>query len=133
MTQKTKFILTYVAGIVTGIVLLFVVSFCINSFNNSKGSDGVVMFESPGDVVPARTLRVIQVLEENCALAMVDDIESDNIGVIVLLRGGKNTSFYDNQKIDIPSGQVARQVGTYTYMSRQNIEKTVPIVVITNN
>lgn len=47
MTQKTKFILTYVAGIVTGIVLLFVVSFCINSFNNSKGSDGVVMFESP--------------------------------------------------------------------------------------
>ena len=90
MTQKTKFILTYVAGIVTGIVLLFIVSFCINSFNNSKGSDGVVMFESPGDVVPARTLRVIQVLEENCALAMVDDIESDNIGVIVLLRGGEN-------------------------------------------
>lgn len=133
MTQKTKFIFTYVAGIVTGIVLLFIVSFCINSFNNSKGSDGVVMFESPGDVVPARTLRVIQVLEENCALAMVDDIESDNIGVIVLLRGGENTSFYDNQKIDIPSGQVARQVGTYTYMSRQNIETTVPIVVITNN
>ena len=133
MTQKTKFILTYVAGIVTGIGLLLIVSFCINSFNNSKGSDGVVMFENPGDVVPARTLRVIQVLEENCALAMVDDIESDNIGVIVLLRGGENTSFYDNQKIDIPIGQLARQVGTYTYMSRQDIEKTVPIVVITNN
>lgn len=130
MTQKTKFILTYVAGIVTGIVLLFIVSFCIQSFNNSKGSDGVVMFENPGDVVPARTLRVIQVLEENCALAMVDDIESDNIGVIVLLRGSENTSFYDNQKIDIPSDQVARQVGTYTYMTRQDIEKTVPIVVI---
>lgn len=57
MTQKTKFILTYVAGIVTGIVLLFIVSFCIQSFNNSKGSDGVVMVESPGDGCTSQNIK----------------------------------------------------------------------------
>lgn len=46
MKLKTKFILTYVAGIVTGCIVFFVTS-CIIVANNSSSKDDVVMFDKP--------------------------------------------------------------------------------------
>ena len=43
MKLKTKFILTYVAGIVTGCIVFFVISCIIVANNSSK--DDVVMFD----------------------------------------------------------------------------------------
>ena len=45
MKLKTKFILTYVAGIVTGCIVFFVISCIIVANNSSK--DDVVMFDKP--------------------------------------------------------------------------------------
>ena len=126
MKLRTKFILTYVAGIVTGIVSLFVLGlFMEMSQATSASNDDVVMFEKPRGIVPGKVFEVMQVLPDGSALAIVDDIESENIGTEVLFVGNDSTSYYDGQKINVPSGKVARQIGTYRYMAR-----TVPVVEI---
>lgn len=131
MKLRTKFILTYVAGIVTGIVSLFVVGlFMEMSQATSASNDDVVMFEKPRGIVPGKVFEVMQVLPDGSALATVDDIESENIGTEVLFVGNDSTSYYDGQKINVPSGKVAKQVGTYSYMMRNVIHKTVPVVEI---
>ena len=52
MNMKVKFILTYVAGIVTGIVSLFVLGlFMEMSQATSASNDDVVMFEKPHGIL----------------------------------------------------------------------------------
>ena len=126
MKLRTKFILAYVAGIVTGIVSLFVLGlFMEMSQATSASNDDVVMFEKPRGIVPGKVFEVMQVLPDGSALATAADFESDNLGTIVLFVGDESTSYYDGQKINVPSGKVARQIGTYRYMAR-----TVPVVEI---
>lgn len=130
MESKTKFILTYVAGIVTGCVLLFVIGCIINAKNSSAEKEDIVMFDSPRNAVPGKSFKVVQVLPDGNALARIDNVYDDNFGVVVLFLGDESTSYYDDQKIEIPKGKVAKQIGNYSYMSRMNIEKTVPVVKI---
>lgn len=132
MESKTKFILTYVAGIVTGCVLLFVIGCIINAKNSSAQKEDIVMFDSPRNAVPGKSFKVVQVLPDGNALANVDNVYDDNFGVVVLFLGDESTSYYDDQKIEIPKGKVAKQIGNYSYMSRSYNEKTVPIVKIMN-
>lgn len=130
MESKTKFILTYVAGIVTGCVLLFVIGCIINAKNSSAEKEDIVMFDSPRNAVPGKSFKVVQVLPDGNALARIDNVYDDNFGIVVLFLGDESTSYYDDQKIEIPNGKVAKQIGNYSYMSRMNIEKTVPVVKI---
>lgn len=130
MESKTKFILTYVAGIVTGCVLLFVIGCIINAKNSSAEKEDIVMFDSPRNAVPGKSFKVVQVLPDGNALASVDNVYDDNFGIVVQFLGDESTSYYDDQKIEIPKGKVAKQIGNYSYMSRMNIEKTVPVVKI---
>ena len=131
MNIKAKFILTYVAGIVTGIVLLFVVGFFMaKSQATSASYDDIVMFEKPRGIVPGKVFEIMQVLPDGSALATVDDIGSGNLGTIVLFVGDEGTSYYDNQKINVPEVKVVKQVGTYSYMARNEMYKTVPVVEI---
>ena len=131
MSMKVKFILTYVAGIVTGIVLIFAVGlFMAKSVATSTSNKDVVMFEKPRGVVPGKVFEVMQVLPDGSALATVDDIGSGNLGTIVLFVGDESTSYYDSQKINVPEGKVVKQVGTYSYMARNEMYKTVPVVEI---
>ena len=124
MESKTKFILTYVAGIVTGCVLLFVIGCIINAKNSSAEKEDIVMFDSPRNAVPGKSFKVVQVLPDGNALARIDNVYDDNFGIVVLFLGDESTSYYDDQKIEIPKGKVAKQIGNYSYMSRMNIEKT---------
>ena len=131
MNLKVKFILTYVAGIVTGIVLLFVVGFFMAKSQATSASNAdVVMFEKPRGIVPGKVFEIMQVLPDGSALATVDDIGSGNLGTIVLFVGDESTSYYDSQKINVPEGKVVKQVGTYSYMARNEMYKTVPVVEI---
>lgn len=130
MESKTKFILTYVAGIVTGCVLLFVIGCIINAKNSSAQKEDIVMFDSPRNAVPGKSFKVVQVLPDGNALARIDNVYDDNFGIVVLFLGDESTSYYDDQKIEIPKGKVAKQIGNYSYMSRSYNEKTVPVVKI---
>ena len=130
MNNKTKFILTYVAGIVTGVVLTFMVGFLVTKLQARSSSDEIVMFDKPRGVVPGDIFEVIQVMPDGSALATGCSILSDNYGTIVLFIGDESTSYYDNQKIYVPDGKVLKQVGTYSYMARNEMYKTVPVVEI---
>lgn len=130
MNNKTKFILTYVAGIVTGVVLTFTVGFLVTKLQARSSSDEIVMFDKPRGVVPGDMFEVMQVMPDGSALATGCSILSDNYGTIVLFIGDESTSYYDNQKIYVPDGKVLKQVGTYSYMARNEMYKTVPIVKI---
>ena len=88
------------------------------------------MFEKPRGIVPGKVFEVMQVLPDGSALAIVDDIESENIGTEVLFVGNDSTSYYDSQKINVPKGKVVKQVGTYSYMTQNEMYKTVPVVEI---
>ena len=128
MKLKTKFILTYVAGIVTGCIVFFVISCIIVANNSSK--DDVVMFDKPRNTVPEKTFKVFQVFSDGSALSSGDDSSGNNLGLDVLFLGDESTSYYDDQKIEIPKGKVARQIGNYSYTTNMGVEKTVPIVEI---
>lgn len=130
MNNKTKFILTYVAGIVTVVVLTFMVGFLVTKLQARSSSDEIVMFDKPRGVVPGDMFEVMQVMPDGSALATDCSILSDNYGTIVLFIGDESTSYYDNQKIYVPDGKVLKQVGTYSYMARNEMYKTVPIVKI---
>lgn len=130
MNNKTKFILTYVAGIVTGVVLTFTVGFLVTKLQAWSSSDEIVMFDKPRGVVPGDMFEVMQVMPDGSALATGCSILSDNYETIVLFIGDESTSYYDNQKIYVPDGKVLKQVGTYSYMARNEMYKTVPIVKI---
>ena len=128
MKLKTKFILTYVAGIVTGCVLLFVFFFIVGTINSSSANDNIVMFKKPRNIVPGKSFKIIQVFPNGNALASGDDL--DNLGLAVLFTGDESTSYYDGQIIKIPEGNVVRQIGNYSYIARNGMDKTVPIVKI---
>ena len=91
------------------------------------GND-IVMFEKPQQEIKVKSFEVMQVLPDGSALAIVEDM--DNFGMIVLFLADEGTSYYDDQKIDVPSGKKVMQVGTYKYVTRNEMEKTVPVVEI---
>jgi hypothetical protein len=41
--------------------------------------------------------------------------------------------YYDDQMVKVPEGKVLRQVGVYQYPTRQDIVKTVPVIMIMDN
>lgn len=126
MTTRTKFILTYIGGIVTGIVLVFCVA--IYGVIHSDGNNGIKMYEKPTQTIDIRKFEVIQVLPDGSALASAE--EWGSYGVLVLFKANEGDTYYDQQKIVIPSGKCLKQVGTYRYESRQGVEKTVPVVEV---
>lgn len=122
MSTKTKLILTYVGGIVTGIVLMFVFAFA----RQKKESDDVVWFKEPGQEIRSNEFEVMQVMRDGSALALSTSLGST--GVVVVFPASDEEEYYDSQKIEIPYDACVRQVGTYRYTTRDGIEKTVPIV-----
>lgn len=129
MTTRTKFILTYIGGIVTGIVLVFAFGYCVAmSYVNSDGTNAIEMYEEPTQTIDIRNFVVIQVLSDGSALASAEEL--GNFGLIVLFKANDGDTYYDKQQIAIPSGKCLKQVGTYRYVSRQEENKTVPVVEV---
>lgn len=131
MNTRTKSVLIYIGGIVTGIILTFVILlFVAKSNSDNPSNDNMIIFEQPQQKIDAKSFEVLQVLLDGNALATVES--NENFGMIVMFLANKNATYYDNQKIEVPTGKCARQIGTYRYMTRNNIEKTVPIIDIVN-
>lgn len=131
MNIRTKSVLIYIGGIVTGIILTFVILlFVAKSNSDNPSNDNMIIFEQPQQKIDAKSFEVLQVLPDGNALATVES--NENFGMIVMLLANKNATYYDNQKIEVSTGKCARQIGTYRYMTRNNTEKTVPIIDIVN-
>lgn len=103
--------------------------------NGTSNVTGLKLFDAPGRRIEAKTLKIFQIIGDG-ALAMVNDIgqeiSSSTFGTVLYLKNKPGESYYDDQIIKIPSRKVLRQIGTYTYITKKEIEKTVPIVEIFN-
>lgn len=117
--------LVYLLGIITGIILTCVFVF-FNTQSDAPDTDGLEMFEKPGECMEYTQFNVFQVVESGCALARADDL----FGAIVCIIPSDNQQFYDDQEIVLKNGQCAQRVGTYKYNTRMEITKTVPVVRI---
>lgn len=122
-----KKFLIFVAGMVTGAVLIIIVSMFLAGGGNS--SNGIVLFEQPGDCVGTNDFEVMQVLDSGDALAREFE-DGLAIGKTVLFLAEDGVSYYDDQVIEIPKGKCAKQVGTFKYTTNGGMDKTVPIVSI---
>jgi len=126
--------LIFIGGVVTGVILTFVVLVVIGVAANggSVANNNYVMFEQEGEVISTRPFKVFQVLDSGDALA--NEIEEYGVasGVTVLFLAEDGASYYDDQVIEIPTGKCVRQLGTYKYPTKSGFEKTVPIVGIRN-
>lgn len=125
-----KNVLIFIAGMVTGAVLLLGISFFVAK---ASYDDGVTLFEKDGEIISENSFQVFQVVESGNALAYevepgyLDMLPTDLV-VLFLSEDGK--SFYDDQIIKVPAGKCVRQIGVYRYPTKDEIVKTVPIVAI---
>jgi hypothetical protein len=141
-----KKFLIFTGGFVAGIIATILVAFLINVANRpNDGFPGLTVFPEKGECISTEyektdydigrglvttvvnEIEIFQVLAPNVALATTGD-GLDRI--LVLLVNYDGESYYDQQKIKIPAGKCARQIGTYQYTTKNEMLKTVPAVII---
>lgn len=118
-----KNLLIFLAGVITGVGLLLGYAFVSNEAKNN-----ITIFEQPGECIEAGSLTILQVLDGGALAA--ECLFGMPCGPIVFLLNKDGKGFYDDQEINIPKGQCVRQVGIYKYTTKDDIQKTVPIVKI---
>ncbi|MBD5067827.1 MAG: hypothetical protein HDT51_00460 [Alistipes sp.] len=125
-----KNLLIFVAGVITGIVFIVLLSVFISTVDNQ----GITMFDEPGDYIQGNRFEVLQEVRPGAALAHAEDKKygiSTFTGVLVLFVNDEGKRYYDEEIIKIPNGKRVRQVGIYKYESKAGAAKTVPVVRIT--
>ncbi|MEY8686762.1 hypothetical protein AB9N12_11725 [Bacteroides sp. AN502(2024)] len=120
----------FIAGVICGVALAFLIGIIASGISDNRG---ITSFEEAGEYVSENSFEVFQVLDSGDALAYEYDGTFDlPTGIIVLFVAKKGKSYYDNQRIEIPSGKCAKQIGIYKYTTNSGSEKTVPVVDICN-
>ena len=118
--------LYYGAGVITGVVLVFLFAF-ITRQDRTEDS-GIRYYDKPGEVVEQRSFQVFQVIADNAALAHGKDSDNDFMGPIYVLTNSEGKLYYDEEIVKVPKDKVVRAMGTYTYPTKNGFEKTVLIV-----
>lgn len=128
---KMKSFIMYSIGVMTGIILgVFVVALTAGyeEPEQRKGNDildGLKMLKQKGNCITANNLEIFQTLTDGVALAYpVGDFDS----TVLLL--DMDRLFYDGEKVKNPSGECAKQVGTYSYETKAKNWRTIPAVII---
>ena len=125
-----KKVLIFIAGVVTGAILMLVIAALIgNSSNGESSNNGMTFFEKEGDCISENNF---EVLDSGDALANEIDELSISTGLMVLFLCDEGKSYYDDQVIKVPEGKCAKQIGTFKYSTKAGFDKTVPIVSILN-
>ncbi len=133
MSTRSKFVLTYVGGLVTGIILTFIALVLIAAYqtNTSSHDEDIVIFDTPQQELKVNSFEIFQVLPDGNALARIKDYSHHR--TIVLFLAKEDCSYYDDQKIEVPYGKHVMQIGSYRYMTKQEFVKTVPIIDFLDN
>ena len=121
--------LIFLGGVVTGVILTFLIAFII-TYSGSNSPAGVTNFDQPGQVVHESSVKVMQVVADNAALVRGKDDSSDDwyFGPVYLLRNYDGKYYTDDEIVKKPSGKVFRQTGVYKYEAKSGDYKTVAII-----
>ena len=91
-----KKVLIFIAGIVTGAILMLVIAALIgNSSNGESSNNGMTFFEKEGDCISENNFEVFQVLDSGDALANEIDELSISTGLMVLFLCDERKSYYE--------------------------------------
>ena len=119
---------SFFGGVLTGVVLTFIVLFVIGLVNqNSADNDPVQYLEKPVSYENKKetSFKVLQVLG-NAALATE---ASDEIGGEVMYYGNTvvilGENYYSDQIVKVKNPQ---RVGTYSYTNKGGMPMTVPVI-----
>ena len=117
---------SFFLGVVTGIVLTFVVLFVIGSVHqNSADNDPIQYLEKPVSYEDKTetSFKVFQVLGSAALASEISNKEYKwyNGNTVVIL--GEN--FYSDQVVTVKNSQ---RVGTYSYTNKGGIPMTVPVI-----
>lgn len=118
--------LIFGSGVLTGIIVTFLVALIYNMNNASPQNENIRWFDRPGDIVEIKEFEVFQVLGDNAALAWGESVG----GEVYVITNNEGKFYYDTEKIKVPDNKVVRQVGIYHYLTRNETDKTVRIVRI---
>lgn len=130
---------TFIVGVIAGMLLLAIVT----HFNNDQQGPGNLavqpkMFNQPGKCISEQNFKVFQALSKGYALAIelesgtYSNVESAS-GRTVLFYNAEGKEFEDGERIKMPKGKCAREVGTYRYTLSNGNKKEVPVVQIMDN
>jgi len=132
-----KNVLLFVGGMITGAALLVIVSLIIARISNSQIQQETTetrasLYENfeNGEIINEKSFQVFQVLEDNAALVNGKSEYGMYTGTTYLLIGKEGTTFYDEQIVEVPQGNVVRMNGTFRYTTRGDLDKTVPKIMI---
>lgn len=146
--------LLFGAGFLSGALSLAIGIFIYGSWSPNSDPSGITMFPDKSICIETSPqMRIIQVLQSDMALAIADySIEDDitsmsienmsrnmarnaisyaqgNTMVMLLIRED-GVGFYDDQRINMKDPECAQQIGTYQYETRDEMMKTVPVVLV---
>lgn len=136
MKKWVVFLLGLISGVVLTLVTMVILAM---GANTNANNNGVTLFDQPGECLNAKAFEVMQVVDNNHALA--HEVEWNDVlerymqtgsGLLVLVTNDNGEYYYDDQIIEVPQGMCMRQVGIYRYQTRMDMEKTVPIVKLMN-
>ncbi len=116
----------YFLGIITGSVLTILISILLTGRGINKG---ISYYDEPGETVLFRSVTVFQALVPGTALVKETGYSSAK-DQIYLLQLKDKRALYDGETVKAPIGTVFRVVGVYSYVSREGIERTVPVIII---
>ena len=121
--------LIFGGGVVTGVVLTFVILFFVAK---GRQQEDFKLFEKPGEVVDVSSFKVFQVLDDDVALVNGASNEEYDIymGAVYLLINDEGKYYTDDEIIEVPNGKVVRKVGVYHYQTKSELDKTVSVIEI---
>jgi len=138
-----KFLLGFLCGIAATFLALYLISRSNkgSETGSGAGSDtenvtgvarlkGVTLLDEPKEFTASKKFKVMQVIEDGALAISTENISGLELfrgPVVYLLSDGANM-YYDDQIVQVPSGQKAMQIGTYQYMSGGGTQKTVPVI-----
>ena len=135
MKSGTSF---FVGLLVGAIVTVGVLALYAKANENSQDTSSVQLFKEPGVEITYQNWEgkkckftgfdVFQVLPNGAALATGKDGGVPIVTNVVLLLPIKGGSYYDQQYVKIPKGNIAKQAGVYRYETKEGTQKTVPVV-----
>ncbi len=140
MKSKLRSIIVFFLGVLVGILLTNTINIdqeiekkdCSKTEKKIKDKN-ITLFDKPQRVLDFKRFKVEKVFDNGNALATVLNNRYSDMDILtsttVLFLADKSSNFFDNQKIVVPKGKVAKQIGTYKYKEFELSDtQTLPIV-----
>ena len=126
-----KFLGGFITGVIVTVLVLFLIYAStqpdVEALRPDETLPGLIIFPDKGECITKNKLEIFQTIKPNMALAEFGEFPDETL---VLLVNYEGKSYYDEQIIKVPAKMCARQIGTYQYQTKMEIQKTVPVVAI---